>query len=181
MKSWREVTLKALRRKLPREYAWLRQNDSEWLEGHKPRPQGRNQPTPSVDWKGRDAEYATAVRATASRFREAPGRPVQVTRTAIGRALGAVTLLRQKLHNMPLTAQVLAGVAETREQYAVRRVWWAADLYQREDVLPREWQLVMRANVYSLRGVPAVKCAVEGAMGTLKSKLAQSQTARAIS
>ena len=62
-------------------------------------------------------------------------------------------------------------MVETREQYAVRRVWWAADLYQREDVLPRDWQLVLRANVYSLREVSAVKCAVEEALDMLSSGL----------
>jgi hypothetical protein len=82
---------------------------------------------------------------------------------------------------MPLTAQVLAGMVETREQYAVRRVWWAADLYFQEGTLPREWQLVMRANVYSLRAVSAVKCAIEGAMSMLISKLSQGQAKRAAS
>jgi hypothetical protein len=181
MKPHPKITLKTLRHKLPREYAWLLQNDAEWLEGHKPRPERGTLSTASVDWKRRDAEYATAVRVAASRITETPGRPVQVTRTAIGRAVGAITLLRQKLHNMPLTAQVLAGVAETREQYAVRRVWWAADLYCQEDTLPQEWQLVMRANVYSLRDDSAVKCAVGGAMKMLRSKLSQSQAGRAAS
>jgi hypothetical protein len=181
MKPGREITLKALRRKLPREYTWLRQNDSEWLEGHKPRPRRRNQPTAGVDWKRRDAEYAAAVRAAASRLKEAPGRPVQVTRTAIGRALGAITLLRQKVHKMPLTAQILKDVVETREQYAARRVWWAADVYFREQVLPREWQLMTRANVYSLRDNSAVECAVKGAMSMLTSKLQQSELRRAAS
>src|ERR1044071_6558921 len=181
MKSWRGIALKALRRKLPREYTWLRQNDSEWLEGHKPCPRRRNQPTAGVDWERRDAEYAAAVRAAASRLKEAPGRPMRVTRTAIGRALGAITLLRQKLHKMPLTAQILAGVVETREQYAVRRVWLAADFYCAEGVLPREWQLMIRANVYSHRGVPAVKCALEEAMNMLKSELSQRRAERAAS
>lgn len=181
MKPGRQITLEALLRKLPREYAWLRQNDSEWLEGHKPPPQRRKQPTTGVNWKRRDAEYAAAVRAAASHLKEAPGRPVQVTRTAIGRALGAITLLRQKLHKMPLTAQALAGVVETREQYAVRRVWRAVDLYVQESTLPRECQLVMRANVYSLRAVSAVKCAVEGAMSMLILKLSQGQAKRAAS
>jgi hypothetical protein len=181
MKPGQKITLKALRRKLPREYAWLRRNDSEWLKGHKPPPQRRNQPTTGVDWKRRDAEYAAAVRAAASRLKEAPGRPVQMTRTAIRRALGAITLLRQKLHNMPLTVQVLEGVVETREQYAVRRVWWVAGLYLQEHVLPREWQLVTRANVYSLRHNSAVKCAVEGAMNMLCLKLLQSKEGRAVS
>jgi hypothetical protein len=177
----REITLKALRRKFPREYAWLLHNDSEWLEGHKPHLKERNPPTSSVDWKRRDAEYAAAVRAAASRLKEAPSRPVQVTRTAIGRALGAITLLRQKLHNLPLTAQVLDSVVETREQFAVRRVWWAADLFCQEGVLPRVWQLVMRANVYTLREALAVKCALEKAMNTLRSQLSQSRAGRAAS
>jgi hypothetical protein len=88
--------------------------------------------------------------------------------------------LQQKLHKMPLTAQVLASVVETREQYAVRRVWWAADLYRQEGVL-REWQLVMRANVYSLKETSAVKCAIEDAMRMLALKWSQSQTGRAAS
>jgi hypothetical protein len=181
MKQCRGVMLKALRRKLPREYAWLLQYDSEWLAGHKPRPQRRNLSSSSVDWKRRDAEYAIAVRAAASRLRGAPGRPVRVTRTAVGRAIGAVTLLRQKLHRMPLTAQVLAGVVETREQYAVRRVWWAAELYRQEGVMPREWQLVARANVRGLREVSAVECVVNGALTMLRSELPQSRAERAAS
>jgi hypothetical protein len=173
IKQERRITLKTLRGKIPREYAWLLQYDSEWLEGHKPRTERRNLPASSVDWKRRDSEYAAAVRAEASRLSEAPSRPVRVTRTAIGRALGAITLMRQKLYKMPLTAQILSSVVETREQYAVRRVWWAADLYRSEGVLPREWQLVERANVYSLKGVSAVKCAVEGALNMLNSKLSR--------
>lgn len=181
MKQKREITLKALRRKLPREYAWLLQNDSEWLEGHKPWPKRRNLPTASVDWKRRDAEYVAAVKAAASRLKDAPGRPVQATRTAIGRALGAITLLRQKLQKMPLAAQVLKGVVETREQYAVRRVWWAADLYCQEESLPREWQFVMRANVYSLREVSTVKCAIYEALNILRLSLSRSQSKMAAS
>jgi hypothetical protein len=181
MKQGREITLNTLRHKLPREYAWLLQNDAEWLEENKPRPKRHNLLTSSVNWKRRDAEYAAAVKAEASRIKEAPGRPVQVTRTAIGRVLGVVSLLRQKLHKMPLTAQILSSVVETREQYAVRRVWWAAGLYSQADVLPRVWQLVMRANVYSLGGVPAVKCALEGAMKMLKSELSERQVGEAAS
>jgi hypothetical protein len=176
-----KLTLGALRHKLPREYAWLLLNDSEWLKGHKPRSQRRRQPTTSVDWKRRDAEYAVAVKVAASRIKDAPGRPVQVTKTAIGRAVGAITLLRQKLHKMPLTAQMLTGVVETREQYAVRRVWWAAELYCREDVRPRVWQLMARANVYSLRDISAVECAVKDAMNMQTSKLPKSQAERAAS
>jgi hypothetical protein len=176
-----KTTLKAIRRKRPREYAWLLRNDAEWLKRHSPYSRRRTQSTSGVDWKKRDAEYAIVVRAAAACLRNNPGRPVRVTRTAIGRTVGAVTLLRQKLDKMPLTSQILASVVETREQYAVRRVRRAADLYCQKDVLPREWRLVTRANVYSLKDNSAVKCAVEGAMNMLKSKLSKSKAGRAAS
>ncbi len=169
------ITMKALRRKLPRDYAWLLQNDSKWLEMHKPVSQRRNLSTTSVDWKKRDTEYAVAVKATASHLMEAHGRPVQVTKTAIRRAIGAITLLQQKLHKMPLTAQVLASVVETREQYAVRRVWWAAEYFTRERTMPRPWQLVLRANVYCLRSVPEVKSAVDAAVHLIEFNLSLKQ------
>jgi hypothetical protein len=181
MKQNPKITLKAMWHKLPREYAWLRQHNSDWLKKHSPQTQKHVHTTSSIDWKRRDAEYAVAVRDAASRLINAPGRPIQVTKTAIGRAIGAVTLLQQKLDKMSLTAQVLAGVVETREQYAVRRVWWSADLYCQEYVLPREWQLLMRANVYSLKEALAVKCAVEDAMNMLRSRLSPIEMVRAAS
>ena len=173
MKPGQEITLKALRRKLPREYEWLRQNDSGWLEGHKPRPLKRNQPTTGVDWKRRDAEYTAAVRAAASHLKEITGRPVQVTRTAIGKTIGAVSLLRQKLHKMPLTSQALAGLIETREEYAIRRIWWAAEFYSQEDIQPHKWQLISRANVYNLKEIQSVKSAIETASQWVASKLTE--------
>jgi hypothetical protein len=176
-----KIAMKNLRRRLPQEYAWLLQNDSDWLKKHSPLTQKHVRSTSSVDWKGRDARYAVAVRDAASQLMNAPGRPIQITKTSIGRAIGATTLLQQKLHKMPLTAQVLAGMVETREQYAVRRVWWAADFYCQEYVLPREWQLLMRANVYSLKEDSAVKCAVEAAMNMLRLKLSQSEAGRVAS
>jgi hypothetical protein len=128
-----------------------------------------------MDWKKRDAEYAIRVRAAVTNLRNNPGRPVQVTRTAIGRAVGATTLLRQKLHKMPLTAQVIAGVVETRVEYAVRRIRWAAECYAREHTMPSRWQLILRANVYSLRSIPEVKSAADAALCLLESNLSLNQ------
>jgi hypothetical protein len=101
---------------------------------------------------------------------------VQVTRGAIGRAVGAATLLRQKLNKMPLTGQVIAGVVETRVEYAARRIRWAAECFTRERTMPRPWQLMLRANVYSLRSVPKVKSAVDTSLDLIESRLSFKQT-----
>lgn len=169
------TTLKALRGKHPREYAWLLQNDPEWLKRHSPRCRRRARSTSGVDWKKRDAAYAVAVRAAATRLKNNLGRPVQVTRTAIGRAVGAVTLLRQKLHKMPITAHVLAKIVETRVEYAVRRIRRAAECFTRDCIMPRPWELVLRANVYSLRCLPDVKSAVDATVSMIGSNLSLQQ------
>ena len=181
MRQAPKATLKALRRKLPREYAWLLQNDAAWLKRHSPNYRRSTQSTSGVDWRQRDAEYAVAVRAAAAKLMNKLGRPVQMTMTAIGKALGAVTLLRQKLSKMPLTDQVLRSVVETREQYAIRRVWWAADLFIEKGVLPRYWQLISRANVYSLRGKPEIQAVIEAVIQRLATILLPESRERAAS
>lgn len=169
------TTLKALRRKHPREYAWLFQNDPKWLKRQSPHSRRRAHSTSGVDWKKRDAEYAVAVRAAATRLKSNPGRPAQVTRTAVGRAVGAVTLLRQKLPKLPLTAQILANVVETRVEYAVRRIRWVAECFIHDCIMPRPWQMVLKANVYSLRCVPEVKAAIGAAVSLIESTLSLKQ------
>ncbi len=171
MRQVPKTTLKALRLKLPREYAWLRRNDGGWLNRHTPQSRRRARPTSGVDWKKRDAEYAVAVRVAAARIKNNPVRPVQATRSAIGKAVGATTLLRQKLSKLPLTAQVIAGLVETRVEYAVRRIRWAAECFTHEHTLPRPWQLMLRANVYSLREVPEIRGVLEAALSSVESAL----------
>ena len=111
------------------------------------------------------------VSATASCLKNKPGRPVQVTRTAIGRAIGAVTLLRQKLNKMPLTAQAIDSVVETRVEYAVRRLRWVAECFIRERYMPRQWQMALRANIYNLRKTPEVKSALAEVLALIESNL----------
>jgi len=166
-----KITLKMLRSKLPREYAWLLQNDTEWLRVNRPPTKRHCVSTSGVDWKERDAEYAIAIKAAALQLKNAAGRPIQVTKTAIGRVVGAITMLRQRLHKMPLTAQVLTSIVETREQYAVRRIWWTAELYCKEGICASVWQLIGRANVYKLRKSLEVQRAIEAAKAMIGSNL----------
>jgi hypothetical protein len=167
----RNIKLKALRQKSPRVYAWLRQNDFEWLKGHRPRSERHIQSTSSINWRRRDAEYVTAVRDAALQIKNAYGRPIRITKTAIGKTIGALTLLQQKLHKMPLTTRILENVVETRVEFAIRRIWWTVKLYREENLLPQTWQLILRANVYKLRNVAKIKEAIIVALQELKSNL----------
>jgi Tn7-like transposition protein D/TniQ len=160
MKRRPKPNMKSIRGSLSRTYGWLIQNDAAWLKTHRPKPSKRARITSSVDWEQRDSKLAIAVREAASRLKSALGRPIRVTKTAVGRDLGQITLLRQQIHKLPLTAAALDEVVESRANFAVRRVRRAAELFSQAGTQPRAWELITRANVYGLISVPCVLDAV---------------------
>jgi hypothetical protein len=103
-------SLKSLRSELPRVYSWLSKNDAAWLNSHKPQPLKRRRFNSSVDWNRRDAKLAVAIRSKASELLNAPGKPAIVSRSAIGRSIGQSTMLRLKIHKLPLASAALETV-----------------------------------------------------------------------
>jgi hypothetical protein len=161
--------LKELRRLFPRLYASLREHDSEWLEDNRPPVRKSGPKTSSVDWGKRDAELETKVRDSASNILLSLGAPRRVTKTAIASELGLVTLLQQKLSKLPRTAKMLSSVIESREEFAVRRIRYAAVSYGHASRVPKRWELIQRANVYSLKNVAVVKRAIDKALVDIMS------------
>lgn len=70
-----------------------------------------------------------------------------------------------------MTAQILASVVETREEYCIRRIQWVAELFLNEKLSSKPWQLISRANVYSLRNVPEIRAAIETAVQKVESTI----------
>lgn len=77
------------------------------------------------------------------------GRPIQITVTVIARDLDKKELLQKKKHldKLPLTKKVLDVVVETRIQFAIRRVGWAAACFREEKKAPAKSELALRACV----------------------------------
>jgi Tn7-like transposition protein D/TniQ len=164
MKARPKPTMKSLRGSLPHTYAWLIQNDAAWLTLHRPKPSKRVRVATSVDWERRDSKLALAVRESARRLKSTPGRPIRVTKTTVSRDLGQITLLRQKIHKLPLTAAALDEVIESRADFAIRRVRRAAELFSQAGTQPKAWELINRANVHGLMSVPSVVDAVNDSL-----------------
>jgi hypothetical protein len=134
----------ALRHRLPHVYTWLRRRDCQWLEMHLPPRQTSRPVAARVIWAERDAQLAEDVTISGQRLRQQPGRPVLITRTAIGRDIGHLALLHKHLDKLPQTAKALSAQVEAREAFAVRRILWAADMFRREGVMPKRWELERR-------------------------------------
>jgi hypothetical protein len=170
MKGHSNPNMKFLRASLPRSYAWLIQNDVAWLMIHRPKRSKRAKAATSVNWERRDSKLALAVRESANRLKATPGRPIRVTKTALGRDVGQITLLQQKIQKLPLTAAALDEVVESRADFAIRRVRRAAELFTQIGKQPRAWELITSANVYGLMSVPCVVEAVNESLRMLEDE-----------
>ena len=137
------VTLKT---KLPTAHNWLRKHDDRWMREHTPR-RHHEPKRASTNWEVRDAELSAAVRRSAARLMNAPGRPVRVSAEAIARDTGKRYKVLSRDDRLPLTNQALLEVAESAEAWAIRRIRWAVECYRREGVCATRRDLLTRAGV----------------------------------
>jgi hypothetical protein len=139
---------KELRTLGPADYCWLYRNDREWLFKNFPPAKARKGSAGRrVDWPGRDHELAARIGPAAHAIRYAPGRPVRVTLSAIGKKLGALALLQRNIDKLPAAKASLEGVIETRAAFGIRRVRAAErELLRRGESL-ETWRIVREAHL----------------------------------
>jgi hypothetical protein len=152
-------------------YSWLYQHDRDWLEKHLPVRGTTRKPT-KTHWAKKDAKLATAVRVEAERMRSLLGRPAMISRTAIMRNLGITYFSKNPAAKLPLTDTALSEAADTREQFAVRRVKWAASVFRSQGLSPASWRIALLARLSGdAARVPIVKAALDDAVALLKAQL----------
>ena len=148
-------------------YGWLRKNDREWLEANSPRTRRGHHARTRIDWENHDAQLAEQIDLAARRLREKVRLPVWVTAAAIAREIGKQDFLTLHLDKFPLTLETLHKVTETFEQFAIRRVTWAANCFRNETVRPTRSQLVSRARAQNCARRPLIKEALDAALDML--------------
>lgn len=132
------------------EYHWLYRHDRTWLlqqvveYGKIPHRSEKR-----VDWDQRDRLLADRVVIYSKETLQQKGRPNRITMFSIGRALHVAALLEQHLSQLPLTAQAIAAVVETPQEFHYRRLDWARDqlLAKGEPVI--RWRLLRQAGIRS--------------------------------
>lgn len=163
LKNNPEASRTELRRKAPTAYNWLIKYDKEWFNSISP----QWKPTvtkPRNDWPKYDAETSVIVKDVAARMRKTDGRPVRVSKTALSRELGISALVKRP-GLLPLTIKALEESAETHVGYAIRRIEWARECFEKEKKYAKYWDLVGRATLsYSIATIPEVKTAIEDAL-----------------
>jgi hypothetical protein len=117
---WPEASRTQLRKLRPDLYTALYRHARTWLKENSPLPT-RSHGHVVVDWAQRDREIEGRIPDAASRLRQRIP-PVRVTPTALLREAGAVWAIGKKLRLMPKTQTYLQREAESRTQFAIRRI-----------------------------------------------------------
>lgn len=170
LKSNPDAGRRELTKKFQKDYVWLKRHDTEWLQQNLPDRKLKKKPCSSgVNWQKRDIELVEKVKLAANKIKNKPGRPLQITVSSIGREIGQQAILQQQIHKLPITAQAIAEVIETQEEFAIRRIWWAADCFKAEGICPTRTNFLLRVSLGNVMKVkPKVKQALEEALQFLK-------------
>lgn len=97
-------------------------------------------PVPRRDWPGLDEQLCRALEVEAGRIKLISP-PSRVSVAALQHQFGRRDWLAARLSKLPMTARVLAEVAESVEQFRLRRIAWAAEELQRRSLPLKSWRL----------------------------------------
>lgn len=128
-------------------YTWLYRNDKDWLNKNSPGVVDRPTINNRVDWKERDEEILKQVKKAVAEIKQSNEKPKRITISYIGKIIGRLALLEKHLDKMPKTKEYLNSVAETVEDFQIRRIKWAIEELQKEDMPIMKSKLFRKAGI----------------------------------
>lgn len=151
-------------------YSWLRDNDGDWLNQHKPVRHYKKRKDVRVNWTQRDLEIATEVTEAYERLITRQDKPFQVTANAILNDIQRSGYYRKNYYRLPQTVARLNELAETTERYAIRRIWHYARQFKEAGETPRRRVLAEKSHVVGSphRNNPVVQAVVDEAITWLR-------------
>ena len=158
-----------LRALSPHLYTWLYRHDRTWLRDFAKKHPAHTKTSRyhRVDWQERDEHLSLQVNAAVERLRSGEGKQIRLTVTSLARELGQVALIQKHARKLPKTLEVIRGNVETREDFALRRISWAARGWQKKQC-PKRWQLERMAGLRpDLVALPSVQQALNEALTKL--------------
>lgn len=157
-----EAGVNQLRKQCGSTFNWLYRHDREWLTQHKPQARPVHAPE-RVDWDRRDIVIAIACLQAALQIVQTSDKPTRLTHTAVTRKAGHDAIIRQRWTRLAHTIFVLERLVESRQDFALRRIEWAAAEFGRAGITPKRWQLIRRSGTDRVKHWPAIQLALDRA------------------
>lgn len=133
-----------LRKKNPSLYMRLYRSDREWLLQHSPNKAKIQSENKRVNWEERDLRILEEVKNAVKEINNSV-KPVRITLSKIGRIIKQLPLLERKLKKLPHTEKFILSVTETVEEFQERRIQWAVEQLEKEDLSP--WKIRRKAGL----------------------------------
>ncbi|MED1850078.1 TnsD family transposase [Brevibacillus agri] len=141
-----ELSKTELRKLNPALYVRLYRNDRSWLDQNSPASKIVT-PNQRVDWSQRDKDILQTVQIAVDKIMNATGKPRRVTMSKIGAICGEKALLEKHLDRLPDTQAYLNLVAETEEQFRIRKIKWAMKELEQEGQDLSVWRILRKAAI----------------------------------
>lgn len=131
-------------------YSWLYRHERLWLQEHSPRNIKGVIKRARINWEERDQRIAEEVQLAAIDILYGKSdKLVRVTKAEVGRRIGKLPLLLNRLHKLPKTAKQLILVQETVEEFQLRRITLRAAELKNTSVVVKRWELIRAAGLRS--------------------------------
>lgn len=128
---------------------WFRRHNPNWLSKFLVRfpPTKKLIRKTRINWDDRDRELEGGLRKAIEGLRHQPGKPVRITAVELGRRCNRIHWLQKKLHLLPRCQKLLSLNIESRCEFRLRRVRWAAEELQCESSGSMGWRLRRLAGI----------------------------------
>lgn len=135
-----------LRKICKKEYIYLYRHHKEWLFRVLPAKVLKINSNSKVDWEKRDSEYLQALE---DKYRELikAEKPIRITKSALGRALGIIDNLEKNIDKLPKASRFLENVFESVEEFQIRRCKKRIDRLLESNTQVRLWEIKKIAGI----------------------------------
>lgn len=141
-----ELSKTEIRKLAPDIYAWLYRRDRAWLNTNSPKPKKPKSSVDRVDWSVRDTEVLAQVKDAVLHLINSD-KPIRITIGKVAVTIGRKALLEKHLDKMPQTKDYLESVAETVEDFQIRRIKWAVKELNLRGEEVKEWKILRVAGL----------------------------------
>ena len=129
------------------DYAWLYRNDRAWLQTYISEHRKPVVVHDLIDWAKRDHELAEMVKSAVAEIKALIGPPIQISLAAICRTLSVPPDTFRYRYKTPRSLLVIKENLETRHDFQVRKMAWAASVLIAEDKVRNRSNLLRKASV----------------------------------
>lgn len=138
-----------LRKLAPDVYAFLYRHENKWLNDHSPTKKHISVVNKRVDWEKRDEELLQQVQEVLESWNQGAEKKQRISKTAIGRRIGKLSLLQKKADKLPRTMAYIQGVSEDLPAFQMRRAEAVIEQLKRENERIIEWEVYRLAGLRS--------------------------------